>query len=101
MIIGVVSIIFAGAVATKSFADTKDSFPLSDFGPPQKITPEEKQKIIESTKAIYYKGFGEFRRVSSAQSLDVSEIAYTEDSINSQTKELILDDGIFVKVSDN
>lgn len=93
------SIILAGGVATKSLVDTNKSFSSDDFGPPQKMTPEEERKIVESTGAIY-NNFGEFRRVSSAQSFDVSEIAYSEDSITPQTKELILDFGIFVKVSD-
>ncbi|WP_115996029.1 hypothetical protein [Cohnella lupini] len=95
IIICAVSIILIGGVATKSFADT-----TSDFGPQQKMTPEEENKVLESIGAIY-NDFGEFRRVSSTQSLDTSEIAYTEDSINSHTKELILDYGIFVKVSVN
>jgi hypothetical protein len=97
IIICAVSIILAGGVVTKSFADTKKGFSSNDFGPPHKMTPEEFNKTKESTGAIY-NHFGEFRRVSLAQSFNASEIAYSMDSINSQTKELILDYGIFVKI---
>ncbi|WP_147304222.1 hypothetical protein [Cohnella lupini] len=100
IIICAVSIILVGGVATKSFADTRNGSPSSDFGPQQKMTPEEEKKVLESIGAIY-NDFGEFRRVSSTQSLDTNEIAYTENSINSRTKELILDYGIFVKVCVN
>jgi hypothetical protein len=69
-----------------------------------KMTPEEIAKQKENTEAIYIKGIGEFRRVSSVPSVNPSEILHSKDFsidlMTKKTKVMILDYGIFVKVRD-
>lgn len=92
-------ILLASGLATKSLVEKNKSYSSDDFGPPQKLTSVEESKLLQSTAAIY-NHFGEFKRVSTAQSFDISEISYSEESITPKTKELILYYGTFVKVSD-
>ncbi|UJF33400.1 hypothetical protein [Paenibacillus hexagrammi] len=90
----VASIIFAG-LATKSIIPVKDS--SSSVSSPRKISEGEMKKLKQETDLITTK-FGKFRRVSSEQSFKTSETAYDLDSVNEQTKVLILDDydGVFI-----
>lgn len=84
------------------FADVTQSPQISSFEEQQKITPEEEKKLHDSVDAIYKK-YGEFRRSTSTlnfksdSNYSSSEIAYAEDDINSKTKKLVTDYGVFIK----
>ncbi|NOU75575.1 hypothetical protein GC098_30075 [Paenibacillus sp. LMG 31458] len=68
---------------------------------PRKLSEDEFKRLKQETGAIYNK-YGEFRRVSSALSFKPYEIAYNDDSVNEQTKQLIFEgyNGVFEKVGD-
>lgn len=62
----------------------------------QKLEPNQINQKQMDTSDIYTH-FGKFSRISSPQTFKPSEIANSKRSINSDTKELILDYGTFVK----
>jgi len=63
---------------------------------PVKVSLEEKEEILATVDTVYTP-YGEFKRIFSSVSVDPSQIAYSEEDANSNTKELILDYGIFYK----
>lgn len=88
-----------GVVALSSgVAIAKDWVHNTSFGPFKEITQEEIQDLKNSVGTIYNK-FGEFVRVESPKSFRPFEIAYNDDAVNSNTKQIVLDYGVFEKVN--
>jgi len=89
-----------GIVALSSgVAIAKDWVHNTSFGPFKEVTQEEIQRLENSVGTIHYKKFGEFVRVESPKSFKPFEIAYNDDAVNSNTKQIVLDYGVFEKVN--
>ncbi|WP_145950343.1 hypothetical protein [Paenibacillus sp. Y412MC10] len=64
--------------------------------PGPKLTAEEEKREMENIGMIVTK-YGDFIRVQEEGNFDKSQITHSKNSIGPNTKELILDYGIFVK----
>ncbi len=88
--LSIASVVVVGGFATKGFADNETTTIQ------QKASPEKMLEAKESTDQ-YVTHYGVFQRVPSQQPFAPSEIAYSDNEINGDTKEIITDFGIFVK----
>ncbi|WP_274653800.1 hypothetical protein [Paenibacillus humicola] len=96
---------FGVAIATIMLASllliqTSKSYASLESVPNHKLTEQNIKKIQENTDTIYIYD-SEFKRVASIPSVSFSVIAYGKSLVNSHTKVLILNYGIFVKTPES